>query len=118
MSSSLTITPTGAIHPDSNQNRNPRENKDLVKQRSFRHDAEGNGDNFRGQNKIGANRAFYFVTLKGQRIALRQRGETLLPPFRILFVFPRFQTVQYLLHPFETEKRAPPSINNGVIARG
>ena len=52
----------------------------------------GDGDNFRGQNKIGANRAFYFVTLKGQRIALRQRGETLLPPFRILFVFPRFQT--------------------------
>ena len=38
--------PHRAIHPDSDQNRNPRENKDLVKQRSFRHDAEGNGDNF------------------------------------------------------------------------
>ncbi len=30
-------------------------------------------------------------------------------------MFPRFQTVQYLLHPFE-QRNAPPSINNGVIA--
>ncbi len=109
--------PHQAIHPDSDQNRNPRKNKDLVKQRSFRHDAEGNGDNFRGQNKIGANRAFTLSRSKasGSRSAsaarrcCRRSGSSLC--FRASRLCSTFSIPS-------KQRNAPPSINNGVIAQG
>ena len=98
--------PHQAIDPDGDQNRDPREDQDLIEQRRFRHNAEGDGDNFRGQNKIGANRPFHFVTLKGQRVTFRQRLKTLLPLRRVFLVLTRLQAVKDLLHPFKTEECA------------
>ncbi len=56
--------------------------------------------------KSVANRAFTLSRSKASGSRSRQRGETAAAAVQDLFVFPRFQTVQYLLHPFETEKRA------------